>query len=391
MVNVTVGFPGIQVIDSTTPTNIVSPYGVGIILGSANEGTIQALFPINSLEDFTDEFGTDSPSGKYITSYFANTSNNNVRLYFYRVNGETASVPDTPVIADYTDALDAIDPNFNPGGLIIAPEAFETLSDAERKILSDAMRDFCDYDTTGSLWFGIVDIKPTVVSINEAVTDKTNTFTAAKGQLFTYFPHYYNASDVLLLPSAAMMAIILNVWSSGSYQEVPAGLEYVIADCSRLAVNVKVTERSIAHTNNINLIRYFNNIGYAPDDSLTLSSSKEYYYINSVVCFRIVIYMLIIGMEPYVHDSISGNSAILLTAIGTVVRILQSALDSGYLTRQEGAPITDAYVIETVNAGLPEPGNSVLVIRCSVRPAYTLQKIAIYISNTLGVTTSVTA
>lgn len=388
MVNVTVGYPGIEVVDSTTPVDIVRPYGVGIILGSASEGTIQTLFPINSVEDFEDEFGTTSPSEKYIISYFANLENTNVRLYFYRVNGETGGVADSPVIADYTDALEAIDPNFNPGGIIIAPEGFETLSDPNRKILSDALRDFCDYDTNHSYWFGIVDIKPTATTINDAVSDKNATFTAVKGQLFTYYPHYYNSTDVLLLPSAAMMAITLSVWSNGSYYEVIAGKEYIISDCSRLGAIIKVNERPISHANNINLIRYFNAIGYAPDNSITLSTARQYYYINTVVCFRIVIYMLEVGMEPYIHHPIAGTSNIILAAIGTANRILQAALDSDYLVRQEGRPISDAYTVTTVNQGLPEAGDSVLVVQCAVRPSYSNQKVLIYISNNLGVATS---
>lgn len=386
---VTVGFPGVDIIDQTQLTSIVSPYGVGLILGSANQGTIQQLYKVNSYVDFQTHFGTDSPSDKYIKSFFDNRRNQNIALYFYRVNPDTVTpgTPEDPIATDYVDALTTdIDVGFNPGGIVIAPEAFETYDQAERKTISDAMASFCNYDTRKSYWVGLPDLPVTVTDINTAVAEKTATLTATKGQLFTYTPHYRNLDSTpkTLLPSAAMMAIILSLWASGQYYQVPAGSDYTILDFKEPGYAIKQTQWSVAHQGNINLIRLFTNIGYAPDDAITLSPSKEYYHINSVVCFRIVIYMLQLELQPYVHKALSGDTELLSQAVAACIRVLQTALDSGYLVKRQGRPTTDAYTVDLDVQNLPDPGNSVAVIQVAVRPAYALQKIVVYIRNTLG-------
>lgn len=385
-INISVDFPGVEVIDATQPTSIVSPYGVAIILGSASTGDIRSLKLIPTLEEFTSIFGEDSPSEKYIDAFFKNLTNTSVRLYFYRVNDDDVDdEPLPPVAADYVTAMGAtgINKEFNPGGLIIAPEAFETMNATDRKLVADAMVTFCTFDD-GSLWLSIMDLSPTNTTITDAASDKTTNYVATRGQGFVFFPHYYNNANVLLVPSAALAAKYLSLWSSGRYYDVVAGSEFDIDDCNRLAVIVKKNERSTAHSSNINLIREFVGIGFAPDDSITLSSTKEYYHINSVVCFRIVAYILETEMEAYVHSSIKGNAEIITQVVARLNRVLNDALISGYLARAEGRPLSDAFTVSPLIETLPPPDNSVLSVQCAVRVPQVLQKIVIYLRNILG-------
>lgn len=391
---ISVDFPGIEIIDDTSPTSIVSPYGVGIIVGSASKGPSKVETLITSLEQFDTLFGNDSGSRKYVRSYFANLLNSSVRLYFYRVNTGSTAGSDlvAAVAADYITAFSTgLDIDFNPGGIVICPEFFEAFATTggsdvtARANLGAAMKAFCDFQN-GSLWMGIPDIRAGVANISDAVAEAAASFASAtRGELFTYFPHYRNSDNTLLLPSAARMALTLSIWASGQYFKIPAGSKYPIKDAASLEQVIAKSERSIGHAGNVNVIRLFDNFGYAPDDSLTLSKSKQYYHINSVVCFRIVGYLLERETENYIHEEIAGNADLLIRVEATANRVCRDALASRYLVGTVGGnEEVRAFMVTANIETLPDPSNSALVLVVELRPAYSLQKIVFYLRNTLG-------
>lgn len=392
VLSVSVDFPGVEVIDLTSPTDIVSPYGVGIILGSAKKG-VTTLKLVSSVEDFITEFGDDSPSLKYIQAFFSNLLNSSIRLYFFRVNSGTGGTATVATPTMYITAIGTLDPQFNPGGLIAAPEAFETFSAvanvADRKNIANAMKTFCDFDS-GSMWLAIGDIHPLITNITDAVAEAKATFVASRGEIFVYAPFYKLADDTtILLPSAARMAITLSLWASGAYYTVPAGKKYPIKDAASLGYVVPKNQRTIAHTGNVNLIRYFENYGYAADDSITVSTNKEYYQINSVVCYRIVAYLIEQAVEEFIHEPIAGNADLLLRVESAVNRTCFDAWNSKYLVGNiSGEDAQRAFKVTADVNSLPDPSNAVLEVMTEVRPAYSLQKVVIYIRNILGQSTA---
>lgn len=374
--DIQIDYPSVEVIDDTRATATVSPYGMCIMLGSGTT-TIndKTLAIITDVTDFSTKIGDASPSKKYVEAFFANLSNNGVRLYFYKVNVGT-----TPAVAaDYNTAIAAIPNNINPGGIVIAPEFFETIStDPEVTSFGSALDTFCNTDNE-SYWISIVDLPTTITTIAEAVTAKGR-FTSAKGNLIVYQPWYYKAA-VKTLPSAAMAAIALSAWSGGSYSNVPAGLSYPIQGITSLGYTLSKANLATAHSSGINAIRSFPQYGFIPYDSITISPNVEYFQINSVVCFKIVFYLVENEMMPFIHAPIAGDVELMAQVEAALNRILNACWESGYLA---GDNQNEAFEVKGTVQTLPPPNNAILTFECAVRPSYALQKIKIYLRNKLG-------
>ena len=375
-----IDYPSVEVVDTTKATVAATPYGVCIILVTGTTSTNdKILTKVSSAEDFNTKFGSGSPSSKYAKAFFENVSASNVSLYAYKVQvGSTAAV-----VADFTTALTAIPVTFNPGGIIILPEFFETFTNSADIIaLSTALNTFCNQDD--SYWVSFVDLPLTVTSMTEAVTDRGE-FTSAKGCLMVYQPWYFgdSGSTLKLLPSAARAASTLSLWSSGRFESVPAGLDEInqIKGCFALGYAVTKADLQLAHANGINVIKYFPQYGYVAYDSITLSESTEYYQINSVVCLRIVLYLIEQELIPFVNSPIAGNIEDLARIEAALNRVLNAAWQSGYLVGQNQA---DAYSVVSELATLPPPNNAMLTFECAIRPSYALQKIKVYVRNKLG-------
>lgn len=382
MADLTDIYPGVEVIDVSTPTTILTPYGVCVMLVSASSGTPQSLKEVYSLEAFRIEYGSDSDSDKYVKSFFSNLSNPNVRLMIFRVNKK--DVDDTPLPAtlqNWLDAFDLIDPAFNPGGLIICPEAFESLTaNADRVKIVKAMDEFCTLGNE-SYWQSIADLGANLTSLSEAINDR-NTYISNKGNVSVYTPAYYNIDDELVLPSAAMAAISLSIWATGAYYMAPAGHKYPIKGCEWLSFDVPKSDYALAHDSGLNLIRYFNNVGYLPYDCVTLSSATEYLQIPSVVCFKVVAYLLSNELISLVFQPLKGAADLVATAEASINRVLFSCWQSGYLV---GQTIEDAYEVKQINAVIPSPDNATLSYEVAVRPAYSIIKYRVFLSNLLSI------
>lgn len=374
--DIQIDYPSVEVIDDTRATSAITPYGVCIMIGSGTTSSNdKVLTIINDLTDFSTKVGDTSPSKKYVESFFTNLLNNGVRLYFYKVN-----VGATPAVAaDFNAAVAAIPVDSNPGGIVISPEFFETITTAgDITSFATALDTFCNTDNE-SYWISIVDLPATIATMADAVTAK-NLMTSPKGNLIVYQPWYYK-SAVKLLPSAAMAAICLSIWSGGNYSLPPAGTAYPIKDATALGYTLSKANLATAHSSGINAIRYFPQFGYIPYDTITISDSVEYFQINSVVCFKIVFFLVEREMLPFVHSPIAGDVEIMAQVEAALNRILNACWESGYLA---GDVQADAFDVKATRQTLPPPNNAQLIFECAVRPSYALQKIKIYLKNTLG-------
>lgn len=377
MADLTVLYPGVTVTDVSTPTSTVTPYGVCYMLIGGITGIDKTLTEIVSVDSFDTLFPTTHPSKKYVKAFFDNLTNTSVRLFVYKVNVTT-----TPAVkADYIAAFSAINPLANPGGLIIAPEAFEVFTTAADRVeIVTAMDTFCSL-TADSYWQGIADLKISLTTIELAITDLAN-YASARGNISVYAPAYVNDSDQDMEPSAAMAAISLSIWANGAYYEAPAGHKYPIQGLKSLKYQTVRGKYSLAHAANINLIRYFNGIGYVPYDCMTLSTTPEFKQIPSVICFKIVAYMLASELQKLVFSSLKGTGDLVAVAEATINRILFSAWQSGLLV---GTTAEDAYDIAALTPSLPDPLNATLAYSVGIRPAYSVIKYRIHLRNLLSV------
>lgn len=374
--DIRIDYPRVELIDGTSSTPVVNPYGMAIMLGAGTTTTNdKKLVVINDITDFSTKIGDTSVSKKYVEAFFENTDNAGVKLYFYKVN--TGSTP--AVAADYNTAIAGIDPTVNPGGIVISPEFFDTITvSADITSFTTALDNFCNTENE-SYWISIVDIPSTVTAMADAVTAR-NLITSNKGNLITYHPWYYK-SAVKMLPSAAMAAICLTAWAGGRYNVPPAGIDFAIQGATALGYQLTKANLTTAHSSGINAIRSFPNYGILPYDTITLSNTVEFFQINSVVCFKIVFYLVQGVMFPFVHSSISGNVEVLAQAEAALNSVLNSAWTSGYLV---GINQVDAYDVKASLETLPPPDNATLTFDVAVRPAYALQKVKVYIKNVLG-------
>lgn len=383
MVVLGIDAPGIEIVDNSDVNQVLTPYGVCIILGSANDGTPKVLTQVVSKEDFVTKFGALSDSEKYVESFFTNLTNSSVRLYFYRVNSDDTAPPNNALpatVINYNQAVKDITHEFNPGGIIISPEFFEEFTTpADRTSHGEALDKFCDTDA-GSYWISFVDLPLTVTDSASAVT-AANHITSIRGNLATYQPWLKKTLTESLLPSAAMAAKCLSLWATGAYYAVPAGLDVSIKGSIGQGYPLTPTDLQTFHNEGINAIRSFPNYGLLPYDSLTLSQSENYIQINSVVCFKIVAFLLENALLPYIHAPIAGNMDTAIEIEATLNRVLNDCWVSGYLS---GNTQTEAFDVQVQNQVQLTPGNSLLVYLVAIRPAFALQKIRILLDNRLG-------
>lgn len=377
-----IDFPGVQVVDQSQPITRSFPFGVCYMLGSATTGESLKLVAINDYDQFVTLFGNASDSDKYVKAFFEN-SNGRVDLMFYRVN-EGSGV--SSVLAEHDDfmlAIDAIDSTLHPGGIIIAPEYFESNSyeETERLAFATALDSFCNTDE-GSYWISFVDARPTAMSAQAVVTDRKNNFISPSGNLFVYAPSYLNFDDDLMVPSAALAAISLSLWSEGQYNLTPAGSSFPIKGVKALSWNPNKTDLALFHKEGVNAIRHFNNIAaYVPYDSISVSGAMEFYQLNSVVCYKVVAFLLYEAVFPLVHTSLSGTAEALTNMEAVINKTLYDAWNAGYLV---GRNANEAFDVQTDIERLPAPNQAIVNFICSVRPSYSVQKIVIYLRNTLA-------
>lgn len=377
-----IDFPGVQVEDKSQPINRSFPFGVCYMLGSATKGTSKVLVKINDLAEFRNLFGTESDSDPYVNAFFQN-ANSQVDLMFYRVNEGEGVSSEIAIYTDFIEAIQDLDPTLNPGGILIAPEFFinASFTDSNRLAFTTAVDKFCD-TANDSYWIAFVDTKPTHTLATEVVTDRKNNLISLKGNLFTYAPCYYDSDDEILVPSAAMAAITLSLWSNGEYYLTPAGSKFPIQGIKSLVWNPSKSDLTLFHNEGVNAIRYFNNISsYVPYDSISVSSSVEFFQLNSVVCYKVVAFLLYEAVFPLVHSSLFGTAEALTSIEAVINKALYDAWVSGYLV---GRNATEAFDVVPDIQRLPNPNSAIVNYQVSVRPSYSIQKIVIYLQNVLA-------
>ena len=381
---ITIDFPGVEVIDQGTIVSVVSPYNMCLMLGSTASGVSKVLTPILDLADFRVKFGTGSASDLYVEHFFENRTAPSVQLMFYRVNANSLVTPFPPIaatLADFEDALEIIDPTFNPGGILILPECFTTFTASiDRATIGGVIDTFCTTDND-SYWICYADLPLTISTAAAAVT-ASNDFVSNRGNISVYQP-YLMKDTVKVQPSAAMAAIALSGWASGQFYNVPAGFDKTIKPISiTQGYKLATSDLTLFHANGINAIRQFPGKGLLPFDSITLSPSEDYFQITSVVCFKVVVYLLELELLPYIHLPISGTTDTLISVEAALNRILRDAWVSGYLA---GDSEFEAYEVKSKTPSPLTPGNSILIFEVAIRPSFALQKIRIELRNKLGV------
>lgn len=384
MAVLTIDFPGIKIIDQSVVTNRAFPFGVCYIIGSATTGISKKLTKITDKDQFVTLFGTLSESQKYIESFFLNLTGR-VDLYFYRVNAGSGVTNVPAVQTDYLTAITALDFNKEPGGIIICPEYWENelFDEDDRAEIATAIDTFCTTDS-GSYWISFVDTNSTLITANTVVTARKNDFVSPKGNLYVYAPSYTNTADVLMAPSAAMAAISLSLWSTGQYFLTPAGSQLGIKGIKSLSWNPTKTDLTLFHAEGVNAIRYFSNTdSYVPYDSISVSDSVEYFQLNSVVCFKVVAFLLYEAVLPLVHSSLYGTAEALTRIEAVINKVLYDSWISGYLV---GRNANEAFDVQSNIQTLPAPNSAIVSFACSVRPSFSIQKILIYLQNVLAQT-----
>lgn len=378
MATILIDFPGVQVVDQSQPVTRSLPFNCCYMLGSANIGTSKQLVKVTDYADFITKFGTDCPSKHYVKAFFDNASAT-VNFYYYKVNsGNTPAVHN-----DYINAVDSLDPTQHLSGIIIAPEYYNNaaFTSANRLAFNNKLNDFCDIDK-GGYWISYVDTLPTHDTANLIITEKNAAIISPKGNLVTYAPSYKtnDAGNPIVLPSAPMAAISLSLWNDGKYYQAPAG-NVAIKNVKELLWTPIKSDLATFHSEGINAIRYFSySSSYIPYDSRTVSNAPEFYQLNSVVCYKVVSYMLYGAVFPLVHSALYGGAEALTTIEATINKTLYDAYTSGYLV---GRNATEAFDVKREVEQLPDPNNALVSYVCSIRPSYSIQKIVLYLQNVL--------
>jgi hypothetical protein len=367
---------GIQVTDFTRSGTRSNPYGKCLMLGSANTGTDRTLSTIASLDDFISKFGADSPSRNHVETFFLELTNTGIELQFYKVNvGST-----TPVITDFTLALNTIDPLSSAGGIVISPEVYSNFPIASRKSYFDAAETFCDFNR-GSLWVHIVDINPTGTTYTESdvASEKTTNYTSAMSGFVYYGIGQRTINEVLtnLVSSPAIAAYMLSLWSGSNFYLLPSDYSKGLKSFFSLFRNFKSVDTMIQA--GVNPLVMEDSVIY-PFSAVSGATRKAYKHINTVVCFKLAAFYLMQSVRPFVNAPISGDDDL----PSKVKATLENECYVCYLNRRllTGNTTDEAYTV-TVNTQTVDVNDSKIVVLVELNPTYANQRVELQIINLL--------
>jgi hypothetical protein len=364
---------GVSIFDITRSGTRQTPFGRCLMFGSGTVGAV-GMYTITSLADFDTKIGAASASRKHVKTFFDNLGNPGIELLFYKVQ----NVATAAVIADYTTAVDAVNPLAYNGGVVIAPEVYESLVIAQRKTFWDKLESFCDF-LKGSIWVHFCDINPTPANPSESdlISEKNGNYTSTMSGFCFYGKGFrQETGEVAISASPAMAAVWLTNSSLRGLYRTPAKLP--LTGYSRLVSNFINYDTIIKA--GINPIILDDGI-FQSFSAVGANNKPGFYHFVSVVCYKAVAFFCANAMKAFVNAEVAGEDNILSIAQA----VLQTELQNCWQIRKllTGQTNDEAYKVTTTVV----PGTTVvendLIFEVELKPSYSNQGVVLRFINVL--------
>jgi hypothetical protein len=291
--------------------NLEQYSGLYLIVNDATAGSTTDYVPIGSQEEFEDVF-TGSTLGDAVAVFF------NVGGYGLRCIRAA-----TDDLAGHTAALNILDRDIHPPGIIAAPGVagfvtpadqvtFQGLADAKAVAL------FSRYHH---------DIDPLLDTAAEIVTER-NRYASARGQTMIYFP-WMNGGTIP--PSIPAAGVTLRVIRGTGLGNAGAGQNYPLSGVSTLDTVFDRDDADILNPIGVNLIRQFRNRGIVVYGFRTISNEPAFVSGVARQVFDALGATLETALEPEVFRGL-GTEGELLQDIQTVAeQVCFQAYEFGWL------------------------------------------------------------
>jgi uncharacterized protein len=282
-----------------------------------------------------------------------------------------------PLAQQFITAIQrSFDPDFDPKGFLIAPEAFATLTEqSDRLNVGIAMENHCSSE--GFDWKCLVDSgSMTLINSVEKANVEGQLYTTARGHLSYFYPYVRNLQGSLVPPSPVVAGIAIRRYRDQGFQQPPAGGQYPVKGVSDVALRIGKAQQAVSNPLGINLIRYFPNQGVLVYGARTRSSNPYYRFINTRVILNVLIGTLQQAFQTEVFSAIDGQGVLFLRLRQTAEAICYQMWDGGALF---GAQPEDAFKVICDRSNNPalDLENGVVRLDVYVVPAPTAERILI--------------
>lgn len=328
--------PGVYIREDTdgyVPVEIAT-FSHVYMVGTSTTGAVNTPTQVVSPEDFTNQFGV-SKSLPYVKMYFANDPNG--ILSFTRVD---AAAPATEVASEFVACITASFNEDQPQGFLIAPQAFQYLSNSSDKLaVASKMRDIAedeDFD-----WIAIVDASLSADTVNELETEGT-TYVSAAGHVAYYAPWIVSLDDVQMPPSPAIAGVATRRYRAQGFSQAPAGLRYPMRGVKGLTKYFARSEHDSLNPDGINLLKRHSNGQLVVWGARTRSTNEYFRFINQRVTFNVVKRTLREAFDILVFDLIDGQGLLFRRVKDTAEELLYRIWQSGALF---GATPGDSFLV----------------------------------------------
>lgn len=293
-----------------------------------------------------------------------------------------ASDAEPPKYAQFIYTLErAFDPELDEQGFIIAPEAFQTLTNqGQRTSVALIMENVASTESYD--WMAFADSGPSAdINNHEKAKREGLLYTTPRGHLAYFFPYLLTVEDLVVPPSAAVAAIALRRYADQGFIQPPAGAQYPVKGVKDAVVRVVKAQQAAINPLGINCIRYFPNQGTLVWGSRTRSSNPYYRFINTRIILNVIIGTLRGAFDSIIFTAVDGQGVLFSRIRETAYSVLYRVWAGGGLY---GATPSDAFYVKCdVGNNSPEDLEEGIVrLDCFIVPAPQIERLMISIVRT---------
>lgn len=300
------------------------------------------------------------------------------------VSSTLSSTPVTqrPIFAQYIEAMSrAFDPDIHSQGILIAPDAFESLEDQhERVAVGAAMEALCSAE--GFAWNCFVDVGSPAHVVNIAQADAESAlYTSAEGHTAFYSNYLIDLEGRQVPPSPAVAAIFLARAADEGFQQPPAGGKYPIKGISGLVWQITKSQQAVSNPLGNNLLRLLPNQGNLVYGARTRSASPFYRFVNTRIILNVLIGTLRTAFDQLVFSAVDGQGVLFSRIRETAEAICYRLYVGGALF---GATPEEAFFVQCDAGNNPnlDLENGIVRADVYVAPVPTMERLLINVVRT---------
>ncbi|MGJ3244940.1 MAG: hypothetical protein ACFE0I_02565 [Elainellaceae cyanobacterium] len=219
------------------------------------------------------------------------------------------NTPTNPVAEDYSYAIQNtfdVDEGWEQG-FIIAPEAFQRLTDASDRL---AVGNALEQIAAAFDFAALIDCGEDDDTVSEIQSDGQQ-YTTSLGHLGYYAPYLLNLSDSKVPPSAAVAAVAGLKYGTLGYPEPIGGTRHRLKGVKDVVKRFNNQQQSTLNPLGINLIRNLRNKGVVIWGMRTRADDPNYRFLHTRVIMNVLNGALREGFDQFPFSSVDGKGILL--------------------------------------------------------------------------------